>query len=45
LRFFGGLSLEETAEVLDISEETVIRDWRIAKTWLFRELAGKTANS
>ncbi|MBI3681096.1 MAG: sigma-70 family RNA polymerase sigma factor [Acidobacteria bacterium] len=40
LRFFGGLSVEETAEVLEISEETVTRDWRVAKTWLFRELAG-----
>jgi RNA polymerase sigma factor (TIGR02999 family) len=39
LRFFGGLTLEETAEVLEISEETVTRDWRVAKTWLFRELA------
>jgi RNA polymerase sigma-70 factor (ECF subfamily) len=38
LRFFGGLSVEETAEVLEISEETVTRDWRVAKTWLFREL-------
>lgn len=38
LRFFGGLSVEETAEVLEISEETVSRDWRLAKTWLFREL-------
>jgi RNA polymerase sigma factor (TIGR02999 family) len=38
LRFFGGLSLEETAEVLEISEETVTRDWRAAKAWLFREL-------
>ena len=39
LRFFGGLSLAETAEVLEISEETVTRDWRLAKTWLFRELS------
>ena len=39
LRFFGGLSVEETAEVLEISEETVTRDWRVAKTWLFRELS------
>ena len=39
LRFFGGLSVEETAELLEISEETVTRDWRVAKTWLFRELA------
>ena len=38
LRYFGGLSLEETAEVLEISPETVTRDWRLAKTWLFREL-------
>jgi RNA polymerase sigma factor (TIGR02999 family) len=38
LRFFGGLSAEETAEVLEISPETVLRDWRMAKTWLFREL-------
>jgi len=39
LRFFGGLSIEETAEVLKISKETVARDWRVAKTWLFRELS------
>jgi RNA polymerase sigma-70 factor (ECF subfamily) len=39
LRFFGGLSLEETAEVMEISEETVTRDWRVAKTWLFLELS------
>jgi len=38
LRYFGGLSLEETAEVLEISRETVTRDWRLAKSWLFREL-------
>jgi len=42
LRFFGGLSVEETACVLEISEETVKRDWRAAKAWLFRELGGKT---
>jgi RNA polymerase sigma-70 factor (ECF subfamily) len=40
LRFFGGLSVAETAEVLEVSEETVTRDWRMARTWLFRELAG-----
>ena len=39
LRFFGGLSVEETADVLQISPETVLRDWRMAKTWLFRALA------
>lgn len=38
LRYFGGLNLEETAEVLQISPETVLRDWKMAKTWLFREL-------
>ena len=38
LRFFGGLSVEETAGVLQISPETALRDWRMAKTWLFREL-------
>lgn len=39
MRFFGGLTLEETAEVLEISEETVTRDWRMARAWLFRELS------
>lgn len=39
LRFFGGLSVAETAEVLEISEETVLRDWKVARTWLFRELS------
>ena len=38
LRFFGGLSLEETAEALQISTDTVGRDWRAAKAWLMREL-------
>ena len=40
LRFFGGLTLEETAEVLNVSGETVKRDWRVAKLWLLRELNG-----
>jgi RNA polymerase sigma factor (TIGR02999 family) len=39
LRFFGGLSVEETAEVLKVSKETVFRDWRMAKSWLLRELS------
>ena len=39
LRFFGGLTVEETAEALHISPETVMRDWRLAKVWLLRELA------
>lgn len=38
LRFFGGLSVEETAEVMQVSTQTVMRDWRMAKTWLLREL-------
>ena len=41
LRFFGGLNVEETAEVLGISVETVKRDWRFAKLWLSRELEGE----
>lgn len=39
LRFFGGLSVEETAEVLQVSPETVMRDWKMAKVWLHRELS------
>ena len=41
LRFFGGLSVEETAEALKISRETVQRDWKFARAWLFGELSGK----
>jgi len=41
LRFFGGLSVEETAEVLKVSPDTVMRDWRLAKAWLLRELSGE----
>ncbi len=41
LRFFGGLSVEETAAVLKVSHETVKRDWRIAKLWLLRELSAE----
>lgn len=39
LRFFGGLSVEETAEILKISPQSVMRDWKLAKAWLTRELA------
>jgi RNA polymerase sigma factor (TIGR02999 family) len=39
LRFFGGLSVEETAEALKVSPETVMRDWRLAKVWLLREIS------
>ena len=44
LRFFGGLSVEETAEVLKVSPATVRRDWSIAKFWLYRELGGGTGD-
>ena len=44
LRFFGGLSVDETAEVLHVSPITVMREWKSAKAWLYRELAGPTAN-
>ena len=42
LRFFGGLSVEETASALKVSPETVMRDWRLAKAWLQREMRGET---
>ncbi len=41
LRFFGGLSLEETAHALDVSVGTVRRDWSLAQAWLYRELSGR----
>jgi RNA polymerase sigma-70 factor, ECF subfamily len=44
MRFFGGLSVEETAEVLKVSPITVMRDWNTAKAWLYRELAGGAAD-
>jgi len=40
LRFFGGLSVGETAEALGVSQDTVLRDWRLARAWLRRELSG-----
>lgn len=40
LRFFGGLSIEETAEFLGVTSSTVNRDWNLAKSWLARELGG-----
>jgi RNA polymerase sigma factor (TIGR02999 family) len=40
LRFFGGLDVKETAEVLKVSKETVMRDWKLAKVWLLRDLSG-----
>ena len=44
LRFFGGLSVDEIAEVLHVSSITIMREWKSAKAWLYRELAGPTAN-
>ena len=40
MRFFAGLSVEEIAELLNVSKETVMRDWRLAKVWLLRQLEG-----
>lgn len=44
MRFFGGLSVQETAEVLKVSAVTVMRDWSTAKAWLYRELTGGTGD-
>lgn len=44
LRYFGGLSIEETAEVLQVSPRTIKREWSLAQAWLFRELSGKDKN-
>jgi RNA polymerase sigma factor (TIGR02999 family) len=41
LRFFGGLSVEETSEVLKVSPDTVMRDWKFAKSWLLRKIEGQ----
>src|ERR1700722_773100 len=45
MRFFGGLSVDEIAEVLKVSTVTVKRDWRTARTWLYRELTGVTTDA
>jgi RNA polymerase sigma factor (TIGR02999 family) len=42
LRYFGGLSVKETAEVLAVSPDTITRDWRLAKAWLQREMRGRS---
>ena len=44
LRFFGGLTVEETAEVLKVSPVTVMRDWSTARAWLYREVTGEASN-
>ncbi len=41
LRFFGGLSVQETAEVLNVSPQTVLRDWKLAKAWLYQEITNE----
>lgn len=43
LRFFGGLSIEETAEILKVSPGTIMREWTLAKAWLHREISGKSS--
>jgi RNA polymerase sigma factor (sigma-70 family) len=43
LRFFGGLSIDETAAVLDVSPGTVMRDWTLAKAWLRKEISRRDA--
>jgi RNA polymerase sigma factor (TIGR02999 family) len=45
LRFFGGLSVAETAEVLKVSPDTVLRDWRLARAWLLTELRGQSPDA
>lgn len=45
LRFFGGLTAEETAEVLKVSADTVLRDWKLARAWLLTELKGPAKNT
>ena len=44
MRYFGGLSVEETAHVLKISTVTVVRDWNSAKAWLYRQMRANTAD-
>jgi RNA polymerase sigma-70 factor, ECF subfamily len=42
LRFFGGFSVEETAQILEVSPETVMRDWKMAKAWLYQQIRRET---
>ena len=44
MRFFGGLSVEETAEALHVSSDTVMRDWKLAKAWLLRQMRGQSSD-
>jgi len=43
LRYFGGFSVEETARILEVSPETVMRDWKLAKAWLYQQIKRETA--
>lgn len=45
MRFFAGLSVDEVAKLLEVSEETVMRDWRLAKVWLLRQVRGEIVSS
>ena len=45
LRFFGGMNVKETAKMLEVSPETIMRDWRLAKAWLFRQLSAESPAS
>jgi len=45
LRFFGGLDLDETAEVLKVSRDTVKRDWRLARVWMYSEMTGSNGHA
>jgi RNA polymerase sigma-70 factor (ECF subfamily) len=44
LRFFGGLSVDETAAVLEVSAQSVMRDWKLARAWLGRQLGGASVS-
>ena len=44
IRFFGGLDIKETARVLNVSPDTVLRDWRLAKAWLLRQLSNESGD-
>lgn len=44
LRYFGGFSVEETAQILDVSPETVMRDWKMAKAWLYQQIRRETSD-
>ncbi len=45
LRFFGGLTIEEVAEVLELSDSTIKREWRVAKAWLYRQISGQSPDA